>query len=174
MAGQRPLAVLEVGAGTGVFTRAILRQLGPSDRFDVYEINPAFQAFLESELGQARAQARLHMGDIMQLAPEVRYDFIISGLPLNNFPAAAVRAILTLLMEHLERGGTLSYFEYPFLRTLKYPFVRNAAERQRLKAVGAVVEHFLRQHSSRAQTVALNLPPAVARHISCNTAWETP
>jgi len=125
-----------------------------------------FQPFLEAELRAARAQAQLHMSDIMQMDAGARYDFIVSGLPLNNFPIALVRAILSLLMSHLEPGGTLSYFEYPFLRTLKYPFVRDAEERQRLRGVGTVVEHFLRQHPSRAQTVAWNLPPAVARHVS--------
>ncbi|MGH9392797.1 MAG: hypothetical protein ACRD1E_01405, partial [Terriglobales bacterium] len=58
-----------------------------------------------------------------------------------------------------------SYFEYPFLRSLKRALVRDRAERQRLQAVGAVVAHFLRQHPARAQAVALNLPPAVARHV---------
>lgn len=167
-AGREPVRVLEVGAGTGVFTTAILRRLVPGDALDVYEINPNFRACLQARLAAdavAGVSCRLHMTGIGELETARPYDFIISALPLNNFPAAEVEAILKLLMSHLRPGGTLSYFEYPFVRELKRMLVTNPAERERLRAVGEVVHSFLGQHRSHLAAVPLNIPPAVAHHV---------
>ncbi|HEY7838816.1 MAG TPA: methyltransferase domain-containing protein [Terriglobales bacterium] len=167
-AARAPVRVLEVGAGTGVFTAAILRCLAPGDELDVYEINPNFQACLEARLAANAlpgVDCRLHIAAIGGLQAAQPFDFIISALPLNNFSAVEVEAILKLLMGHLRPGGTLSYFEYPFVRQLKRMLVTNAAERARLRAVGEVVHSFLGRHPCRQAAVPLNLPPAVAHHI---------
>lgn len=165
-----PRRVLEVGAGTGVFTAAILRRLRPGDTLDVYEINPAFRPTLEARIRHARAlergiACRLHVVGICDAPPPEPYDFIVSGLPLNNFSAPDVEHILALFMSLLRPGGVLSYFEYPYLRDLKRALVHDPAERARLRAVGRVVHEFLRHHPRRSVPVPLNLPPAVAHHV---------
>lgn len=166
--GRAPMRVLEVGAGTGVFTSAILRRLAAGDELDVYEINPNFRDCLEARLSTQAppgVNCRLHIAAISGLEAAQPFDFIVSALPLNNFPAPEVEAILKLLMGHLRPGGTMSYFEYPFVRELKRMLVTNAAERARLRAVGNVVHRFLGQHACRQAAVPLNLPPAVAHHV---------
>ncbi|MGH9474920.1 MAG: class I SAM-dependent methyltransferase [Terriglobales bacterium] len=169
-AGRRRLAVLEVGAGTGVFTRAILERLRDGDRLEVCEINRAFQPVLEARLEEAKVEQRgitcaLHYDDICAWPDRPTYDFIISGLPLNNFSPELVERILTLFAALLLPGGVLSYFEYLFIRKVKFVLVGDSAERARLRAIGAVVERFMSQHASRAVPVALNFPPAMARHV---------
>ncbi len=169
-AGRTGLRVLEVGPGTGVFTRAILQQLRSGDALDIYEINPAFEPLLRARLMQARVESRgitvgLHIADICQ-SPPAAYDYIVSGLPLNNFAPEQVSAILALFMERLSPGGVLSYFEYAGVRGLKSALVHNPAERDRLRQVGAVVHQFLSTHRHRESLVPLNLLPAVARHVS--------
>ena len=158
--------VLEVGAGTGVFTQAIVALLAEGDRFDVYEINPAFRPFLECRMKSARAgvECNLHIADLVRQPPQSGYDFIVSGLPLNNFAPEEVEAILDLYMDLLRPGGVLSYFEYIALRGLKQRLV-GGEERRRLSEVAAVAGRFLRAHPSRAVPVAMNLPPAWARHV---------
>lgn len=168
--GKRPLTVLEAGAGTGVFTRAILEHLRSGDRLDVCEINRAFQPLLEARLDEAKVEQRgitcaLHYGDVCAWERRPTYDFIISGLPLNNFSPELVEGILTLFASLLLPGGVLSYFEYLYVRNVKFVLVRDTAERARLRAIGAVVDRFLHQHASRAVPVALNFPPAMARHV---------
>ncbi|HXE30684.1 MAG TPA: methyltransferase domain-containing protein [Terriglobales bacterium] len=166
--GRRPVRVLEVGAGTGVFTRAILENLAAGDALDVYEINPAFEPYLRSVLagGEARGvRCRLHLDDITRAMSAEPFHYIISGLPLNNFPAPEVEAILALYMSLLVPGGTLSYFEYLYIRNLKRALVQNPGERARLNAVGDVVTAFLERYPNHSAAVRLNLPPAVARHV---------
>jgi phosphatidylethanolamine/phosphatidyl-N-methylethanolamine N-methyltransferase len=164
------LRVLEVGAGTGAFTRAILRHLGCGDHLDLFELNPAFKSCLERRPAEARAPERgisvcVHVSDVRALPPADRYDFIVSGLPLNNFAPADVEGFLHLFMSHLRPGGTLSYFEYLYLRDLKRHLVQDAGERRRLDEVKSVVDRFLSRHHAIATPVPLNLPPAVVRHI---------
>jgi len=164
------LRVLEVGAGTGVFTRAILRHLGTGDALDVYEINPAFQPFLEACRAEAQVEqrgiaCRLHFATIAELAASAEFDFIVSGLPLNNFAPEQVQSLLALFLSHLRPGGVLSYFEYLYIRDLKCALIHDASERTRLRAVGGVVAEFLRQNPHQQTRVPWNLPPAVAHHV---------
>jgi phospholipid N-methyltransferase len=92
------------------------------------------------------------------------YDFIVSGLPINNFPVAQVREVFRTYKRLLKPGGTLSFFEYVLIRQLKSPFV-NRRERRRLYGVGRVVERYLRDFQIRRQQVWFNFPPAYARHL---------
>src|ERR1043166_5711538 len=52
--GDKALRVLEVGAGTGALTVAILARLGDGDRLDIYEINAAFSSLLRARFSGRR------------------------------------------------------------------------------------------------------------------------
>lgn len=97
--------------------------------------------------------------------PPEPYDFIISGLPLNNFAPDEVETLLGEFIGHLRPGGVFSYFEYLYIRDMKCALIHDRVERERLQAVGKVVEGFLREHPNRHTLVPWNLPPAVARHV---------
>src|SRR5258708_3059987 len=85
-----PARILEVGPGTGAVTTEILRQLRRGDQFDIVEINADFVAllrrrFADEPLFQSRAhQARLIHSPLLELPGEGVYDYMVSGLPLNN------------------------------------------------------------------------------------------
>src|SRR5271168_2869991 len=89
---QGPARILEVGPGTGAVTAEILRQLRPGDRFDIVEINGEFVAFLQErfaeELRRHADQCRIIHAPLQEAPGEHEYDFMISGLPLNNFSLA--------------------------------------------------------------------------------------
>jgi phospholipid N-methyltransferase len=168
--GDSPCRILEAGPGTGVFTVEIARRMGPFDRLDIYEINPAFADFLDARLQgdpafeAARGRIILHREDIPLIPADAVYDRIISSLPLNNFQPLQVRKIFDTYFSRLTPGGILSYFEYAFVRTLK-GWVSSSDERRRLRAVEEVTSDFLRRFQVRSDPVVLNLPPAVARHL---------
>jgi phospholipid N-methyltransferase len=165
-----PAQVLEVGPGTGAVTGAILRELRPGDRLDIVEINADFVALLrrrfdEEPLWRARReQTRLIHAPLQEVEGEGRYDYVISGLPLNNFPVPLVREIFAAYRRLLRPGGVLSYFEYLLIRSLKMLLLRGD-ERARLRALSRLLEGEIAAHQIREQWVFPNVPPAVARHF---------
>lgn len=174
-----PARILEVGPGTGSVTKRILRHLQPGDTLDAVEINARFVEMLQRRFREEwafwryRDQVRLVHGPVEELAGEAVYDFIISGLPLNNFPAAQVREIFRAYSRLLKPGGTLTYYEYVFIRQLKTPFV-NRRERRRLYRVGRIVSNYIRTCQIRREGVIINVPPAIVRHLRFGTALLHP
>lgn len=168
--GSPPRRVLEVGPGTGAVTEAILRLLRPGDRLDIVEINEQFVALLERRFAEEplfrsrRAQTRLIHAPLQDVPGEGLYDYLISGLPLNNFAVSLVEAVFAAYRRLLRPGGVLSYFEYLWIRALKEHFVP-AAEGQRLRQLGDLLGRQTRAHQFREQWVFLNVPPAVVHHL---------
>jgi phospholipid N-methyltransferase len=169
--GRRgPARILEVGPGTGAVTDEILRQLRPGDRLDIVEINADFVAllrrrFAEEPLWQQRGgQARLIHAPLQEVEGEGLYDYLISGLPLNNFSVPLVQDIFAAYRRLLRPRGVLSYFEYLMIRSVKMLFLRGH-ERARLQALSRLLEGEIRAHQFLEQWVFPNVPPAVARHF---------
>jgi phospholipid N-methyltransferase len=100
------------------------------------------------------------------------YDYIVSGLPFNNFPVGQVRDIFAGYQRLLKPDGTLSFFEYTLVRELKTPFV-GRSERQRLSGVAEIVTEYVRKYQVRCQRIFINVPPATARHLCFRPGKET-
>ena len=168
---REPADVLEVGAGTGAVTRVIGQHLGPADRLDVCEIEPALADVLDREvlnegpLAAARAEGRVRLirGPVQQLHAPAAYDFIIAGLPFTAFTVADVREILRVIQRCLKPGGTFSYFEYVGLRRLACAAAMLSG-RIRVRRVSAYLNRRIAAHQVGITTVWCNLPPAHARH----------
>jgi phospholipid N-methyltransferase len=174
--GPRPAArILEVGPGTGSVTREIARRLRPGDRLDAVEINPRFAEILRRRmqrdpiLSAWRDNIHVIIAPVQQIAGESVYDFIVSGLPLNNFTVAEVRSVFDAFTRLLRPGGTLSFFEYALVRQLKTPFV-NRHERRRLFRVSRVVGRYIRKHQVRRERIFINVPPAIVRQLHLKPA----
>ncbi|HEV2946354.1 MAG TPA: methyltransferase domain-containing protein [Gemmataceae bacterium] len=166
----KPCRILEVGPGTGSVTREILKQLHPGDRLDAVELNSRFAALLKRRLAKEWLfhfhcdQVHVIHSAVEELPGEAVYDFIVSGLPLNNFPVSQVREIFRVYERLLKPGGTLTYYEYVLIRQLKTPFV-GRRERRRLYRVGRIVGDYIRDYQIRRQKVLINVPPAIVRHL---------
>jgi phospholipid N-methyltransferase len=172
---RSPARILEVGPGTGSVTQEILRYLLPDDRLEAVEINSRFVRFLRRRIEQEwiyryrRDQLQIIEAAVEDLPGEGLYDFIISGLPLNNFPVAQVHEIFNAYGRLLKPGGTLTYYEYVLVRQLQTPFVTRR-ERRRLRRVGQVVGGYIRSFQVRRQRILINVPPAVVRHLRLKPA----
>ncbi len=178
--GNRPPArILEVGPGTGAITRGLAGALQPGDQLDAVEINPRFAQLLEERFAsdpafeRARHSVRVINAAVQDLPGESVYDYIVSGLPLNNFSPDDIRSIFTTLQRLSKPGAILSYFEYTFIRTLKRPFA-GAKERQRLGRISAVLKEYIRTCQVRREHVLLNLPPATVRQLCLKPATCDP
>lgn len=161
-----PVRVLEVGPATGAFTRKILTYLGPADHLDLCEINPRFVSHLETWLGKQvnGPSIRIFPRSILEIKPDLEYDYIISGLPLNNFKPEEVEAILERFLELGRPGTEFSDFEYWSLRRLKTGLSKGR-ERDRLKEVDLVIRRFISEHGCDRSIVWRNIPPARALHF---------
>lgn len=165
-----PGRILEVGPGTGSVTRQVLRQLMVGDRFDAVEINGQFVARLRERLERdwvyqrLRNQVQIIHSAVEDLPGEGVYDYILSGLPLNNFPVSLVRVIFQTYTRLLKPGGILTYYEYQFIRQLKWSFV-DRRERRRLYRLGRLVGGYIRNYQIRCERIFINVPPATVRHL---------
>ncbi len=165
---RRACRLLEVGPGTGAVTRAIVRHLGPEDLLDAVEINARFVRLLEERIRRDRVFAPwreqinvIHAG-VEDLIGEAVYDYIVSGLPLNNFSSGEVRRIFSTYERLLKPGGTLTYYEYAWVRQLTGPFV-SKRERSRLFRVSRLMRGYVRDFQVRREQILINVPPATVR-----------
>jgi phospholipid N-methyltransferase len=162
--------ILEVGPGTGSVTREIARRLLPDDRLDAVEINGRFVELMEDRLETDRIlwprrhQIHIIHAAVQDLVGDSMYDYIVSGLPLNNFQVGLVREIFATYTRLLKPGGMLSFYEYTLVRQLKTPFV-SRRERRRLFRVGRVMRGYIRNYQVRREGIFINVPPATVRHL---------
>lgn len=179
----RPLAekvgakrILEVGAGTGPFTRKILAEMGPDDTLSICEINAFLLNQLKKSLeGNSHYLAhkdrivfvRGSIEDLPSLYPDAEFDVIVSGLPFSNFSPNDVENILNLLCKMLAKNGCLSFFEYIGIRKFGN-FAPSAKHRARIRGVESIIRKW-KLEASRSGAVTtnislLNIPPALAVH----------
>jgi phospholipid N-methyltransferase len=166
----RPLAVLEVGAGTGAVTRALITQLHRGSRLDIVEANPRFAARLRQlvathpYLAPKPIHVAVHHTCVEDFDPDTRYDVIVSGLPLTNFTPQQVDRIMARSLELLHPGGSLTYFAYLGTRNARV-LLSSRAEARRHAAVDEIMATYQRKYATGRWTVSANLPPARVWHL---------
>ena len=164
------IRVLEVGPGTGAVTKRVVQLLKPNDVFDLVELNETFAEMLRQRFdkdAKYRAVAErstVHVCPIQEFKADQPYDIIISGLPLNNFPSELVRQIFQRFFELLAPGGTLSYFEYMYIRPLR-KLVSAAPEKKRLTELDNIANEYLDKYRIDQSWVFVNVPPAWVQHL---------
>ena len=167
---NKPLRVLEVGPGTGAVTRKIVTLLGPEDRFDLVELNETFAALLQdrfkthADYRRVAEQSQVHVFPIEDFPHDKPYDFIISGLPLNNFPPDLVRRIFGVFFDLLAPGGVLSYFEYMYVRPIR-KVVTRGSEKTRITSIDDSMQGHCDRCRIRRDNIWINVPPAWVQHL---------
>ncbi len=162
-----PLRLLEVGPGTGSFTRWMLRAMDEDDELRIVEHSPVFCRCLEERLLAPFRRAHpgtnvcLHCGPIETVELAGRFDFVVCGLPFNNFPPATVRAIFKRMLGLLAEDGELSFMEYALIPSLVAALGRGERRRD-LKGLRCVRAVLRRHHAVTRGLVLRNLPPAYA------------
>jgi len=141
--------VLELGPGTGVFTRALLGRGLREDQLILVESDPRFARLLERDYPDAWVvpldAARLKQVNIVDGEP---VGAVVSGLPLLSMSMRDRIAILKFAFRHLRPGG--SYYQFTY--GLRCPVPRPVLERMGLKA-------------ARMGSTWLNAPPATVYRI---------
>lgn len=162
--------VAEVGPGTGAFTREIARQMDEGDTLDVYDINEAFLDYtgrlvkMHEDFARVRERVRLHRMDARELDHEAAFDFLVSGLPFNNFGPAIVRDILEAYGRSTRPGGVISFFEYVGARRARKLLARRT-RRQEIEGLDGVLRAHIDRYQERSSLVLANIPPALVHHL---------
>ena len=143
-------SIIELGPGTGVFTRAILAQGAREKDLTLVEYLPGFAELLQMRFPEARVlrmdAARLQRHGLFESAT---VGAVVSGLPLRGMPLRKVICILSGAFRYLRPGGALYQFTYGLGCPVPRPFL----DRLGLKAtcLGRVLQ---------------NVPPATVYRIT--------
>ncbi len=132
--------VVELGAGTGVHTRELLRRLRPDARLLAFEIDPKLSAALAAEIDDSRL--RLVTASAVELEDHLDatgVDVLVSALPFTSLPAAVRRQVLDTCQAILAPRGVMLVLQYS-------PLIKHELER--------------RFASVERRLSPLNLPPA--------------
>lgn len=144
--------VIELGPGTGAFTRALLARGIPLHRLALIEANLDFaQALRQRYPGlNVLSMDAARLGDTPPLFGDELASAVISGLPLLSIPTDQVAAIIQGVFDRqLQPRGALYQFTYG----PRCPLSRSLLTRLDLEAV-------------RIGIVLRNLPPAVVYRIA--------
>jgi len=161
--------VLEVGAGTGSVTRALLPLIPRGSRLDIVESNAQFAAHLremvhgDPNLREKQERIRVHNMGVEQLTTDRRYDVIVSGLPFANFSPRQVDDIMGRYLDLLRPGGRLTYFSYCGSRWVR-ALLASGPEARRQRDVKNLLNRYHRLYAIGCWSVWENLPPA--------TVWQ--
>lgn len=109
-----PVRVVELGPGTGVFTREIAARLGPEARALAIDVDPGFVDTLRQTCPRVEAicGSAADLPALVAAAGFDRVDHIISGLPFASLPAPVTSSILEGISQVLRAGGTMTTFQY--------------------------------------------------------------
>ncbi|PBN42625.1 methyltransferase domain-containing protein [Sphingobium sp. D43FB] len=133
--------VLELGGGTGVFTRAILKTGLPPEKLEVVEINPAFARGLRRHFPQVSVlESPAQIVSTATAGEPGDYQVVVSGLPLLAMDRYMHHDILSESFRMLQPGGSFVQFTY----SMRHPVNREVIEALGLDVmrVGQTVRNF--------------------------------
>lgn len=132
--------IVEFGAGSGVYTRELLRRMGPDARLLAFEVDAQLSAALAAEIDDPRLRlVTASAEEVEQYLEGARVDVLVSALPFTSLPAAVRRRVLDLSPAILAPQGVMLVLQYS-------PLVQRELER-RFAAV-------------KRRISPINLPPA--------------
>ncbi|MDR3279546.1 MAG: hypothetical protein LBT23_03445 [Synergistaceae bacterium] len=131
---------VEIGAGTGPVTSALIRRGVPTERLMVIEKSPVLAESLSKRFPDVdvRCRGAEELGSCLEGFPPVRA--IISSLPFRSLPEAVSLAIMSEVERALSCGGIFVQFTYALIGEM--PFIPASFRKV------------------RSSVVLLNIPPA--------------
>lgn len=138
--------IVELGAGTGVFTKAIIERAAPETHIFIFEIDDELRDKLEKETGRAIHSNASHMREALTNEGIDKIDLIVSSIPYAVLPLKTTEAIMQALQECIGENGTFVAFQYSL--QMKKTFQQIFTD-------------------VKTRFVALNIPPAFVYECKC-------
>ncbi|MBK9139790.1 MAG: methyltransferase domain-containing protein [Verrucomicrobia bacterium] len=148
--------VLELGPGTGAFTRTILARKGRHTKYLGIELSPDAVRLLRSKFPglDIHEGSATCLGQFLAQRGWRHADFIVSGLPFANMPSVVQRQILEAVVAALAPQGRFTTFAYVGPHLTK----RGRSFQRLLRELFGSVE--------TSRPVLRNLPPAFVYRCS--------
>ena len=146
--------VVELGAGTGVYTEEILKRLHPDARLLAFEVDPDLVATLDGRFEDPRVQiindSAENVGNYLDGA---KVDIIVSGLPFTSLPEPVKRNIFEQIRQILAPDGVMVAIQYSTMvqRDLKRTF---ASVRRRVSPINVPPAFLFRCSAALPQEVS--------------------
>ena len=151
---ERARTVVELGAGTGVYTEEVIARLRPDARFLAFEVDPNLIATLSGRIEDPRLQvindSAENVGDYLDGA---KVDVVVSGLPFTSLPPPVKRNVFGAMRNVLAPDGVMVAIQYSTM-----------AQRN-------LESHFA---SVRRRVSPVNVPPAFLFRCSAAVPGEVP
>lgn len=151
---ERARTVVELGAGTGVYTGEVIARLRPDARFLAFEVDPDLIATLSGRIEDPRLQvindSAENVGDYLDGA---KVDVVVSGLPFTSLPSPVKRNVFGAMQSVLAPDGVMVAIQYSTM-----------AQRD-------LESHFA---SVRRRVSPVNIPPAFLFRCSAAVPGEVP
>lgn len=121
--------VIELGAGTGVFTKLLVERGAPLNQVMVVELNPVMAQTLTEEFHDVHVVNgdATHLRTIVEQTPNFtpgQIDAVVSGLGFLNMPNSIVEGIVAAAFEVLAPGAPFVQFTYGPKSPIAAPIVR--------------------------------------------------
>ena len=106
--------IVELGPGTGVITREIVRCMSPNAKLIAIELDQTLCEHLRKAFPEVTVcnDSAAGIGEILARHSLPNPDAVISGLPWANFSSRLQRNILDAVAEHIAPGGYFTTFAY--------------------------------------------------------------
>jgi phospholipid N-methyltransferase len=106
--------VVELGPGTGAFTRKIVERMGRQTKYLGIELDPAAMRILRSAFPELHfhEDSAARLGHYLNLHGRRHADYIISGLPFANMPATIQRQIMEQVVAAMAPHSRFTTFAY--------------------------------------------------------------
>lgn len=106
--------ILEVGAGTGAITAALLESGVRPDRLFVIERDPHLATYLQERFPRVRVKCgdALHAASILSCDGVGKIHTVLSSLPIRNFKPEDQVAILKAMIKTLTPKGEIVQYTY--------------------------------------------------------------
>ncbi|MFC1841613.1 class I SAM-dependent methyltransferase [Candidatus Dependentiae bacterium] len=162
-AKDQPIKVLEVGAGTGVFTEQIMKKLRKEDMLDVIEIDENLCEVLREKCKDHK-NIHVHCISILDWDPPYAYDFIVSSLPFNSFGSDFISSVLDTYVKIIKNNGIFSYVEHIWTYRIKKLFLKGAQKIDFIKGA-CMLSDFRKKFEFDRDFTLPNILPAYTHHL---------
>ncbi|MEM7036860.1 MAG: methyltransferase domain-containing protein [Bacteroidota bacterium] len=111
--------IVELGPGNGCITKEIIERMGPDTQLLTFEMNEAFvEQYLQFDDDRVHVicDSAEFIGKYLEEHGFEQVDYIISSLPLTNFPPELKEKIIDESVRVLRPGGI--YMQYQYVTTV--------------------------------------------------------